>query len=68
MREGKHYFSALCAVERKLVHLIYAVWKRGTHLCGDRKQKHPENFLRLWIKSLDPYIRSSFDRGSDTLP
>src|SRR6266852_5375294 len=30
LREGKHYFSALCAVERKLVHLIYAVWKRGT--------------------------------------
>jgi transposase len=30
MSEGKHYFSALCAVERKLVHLIYAVWKRGT--------------------------------------
>lgn len=29
-REGKHYFSAMCAVERKLVHLIYAVWKRGT--------------------------------------
>lgn len=28
--EGKHYFNALCAVERKLVHLIYAVWKRGT--------------------------------------
>ena len=28
--EGKHYFSALCAVERKLVHLIYAVWTRGT--------------------------------------
>lgn len=28
--EGKHYFSALCAVERKLVHLIYAVWRRGT--------------------------------------
>jgi len=28
--EGRHYFSALCAVERKLVHLIYAVWKRGT--------------------------------------
>jgi transposase len=28
--EGKHYFSAMCAVERKLVHLIYAVWKRGT--------------------------------------
>lgn len=27
--EGKHYFSALCAVERKLIHLIYAVWKRG---------------------------------------
>lgn len=30
LAEGKHYFSALCAVERKLVHLIYAVWKRGT--------------------------------------
>jgi transposase len=29
-KEGKHYFSALCAVERKLVHLVYAVWKRGT--------------------------------------
>jgi transposase len=29
-KEGKHYFSALCAVERKLIHLIYAVWKRGT--------------------------------------
>jgi transposase len=28
--EGKHYFSALCAVERKLVHLIWAVWARGT--------------------------------------
>ena len=28
--EGKHYCVALCAVERKLVHLIYAVWKRGT--------------------------------------
>jgi transposase len=30
LAEGKHYYSALCAVERKLVHLIYAVWKRGT--------------------------------------
>jgi transposase len=30
MSEGKHYYSALCAVERKLVHLIYAVWTRGT--------------------------------------
>lgn len=28
--EGKHYNVALCAVERKLVHLIYAVWQRGT--------------------------------------
>ena len=28
--EGKHYHSALCAVERKLVHLIYAVWSRHT--------------------------------------
>jgi transposase len=30
LSEGKHYFSASVAVERKLVHLIYAVWKRGT--------------------------------------
>lgn len=29
-KEGKHYTSAMCAVERKLVHLIHAVWKRGT--------------------------------------
>ena len=28
--EGKHYHVATCAVERKLIHLIYAVWKRGT--------------------------------------
>ena len=34
--EGKHYFSALCAVERKLIHLIWAVWKRGTPF-EDRK-------------------------------
>ena len=27
---GKHHFSALCAVERKLVHIIWAVWTRGT--------------------------------------
>jgi len=30
LSEGKHYFSAQCAVERKLVHLIYAIWSRGT--------------------------------------
>lgn len=30
LAEGKHHFVALCAVERKLVHLVYAVWKRGT--------------------------------------
>jgi transposase len=30
IKEGKHYFSALCAVERKLVHLIFAVWTRRT--------------------------------------
>lgn len=30
LSEGKHYFSALCAVERKLVHLIWAVWTRST--------------------------------------
>lgn len=28
--EGKHYFSALCAVERKLIHIIWAVWTKGT--------------------------------------
>jgi transposase len=28
--EGKHYFSAMCAVEHKLVRLIWAVWTRGT--------------------------------------
>jgi transposase len=28
--EGKHYTSALVAIERKLIHLIYAVWTRGT--------------------------------------
>lgn len=30
LAEGKHYFSAMCAVERKLVHLVWAVWTRGT--------------------------------------
>lgn len=30
LSEGKHYFTAQVAVERKLLHLIYAVWKRGT--------------------------------------
>lgn len=30
VREGKHYTSALVAIERKLVHRIYAVWTRGT--------------------------------------
>jgi len=30
VKKGKHYASALCAVERKLIHLIYAVRKRGT--------------------------------------
>lgn len=28
--EGKHHFSALCAAERKLVHIVWAVWTRGT--------------------------------------
>jgi transposase len=28
--EGKHYFSAMTAVERKLIHIIFAVWSRGT--------------------------------------
>jgi transposase len=30
IKEGKHYYVASCAVERKLIHIIYAVWKRGT--------------------------------------
>lgn len=28
--EGKHHTSALCALERKLIHTIWAVWTRGT--------------------------------------
>ncbi len=36
LAEGKHYFSAMCAVERKLIHLIYAVWKRGTPYQAER--------------------------------
>ena len=27
--EGKHHKSILCALERKLIHLIWAVWTRG---------------------------------------
>lgn len=30
LAEGKHYMTALTAVERKLIHLIFAVWTRGT--------------------------------------
>jgi len=30
IKEGKHYFNAMCAVERKLVHVIHAVWSRRT--------------------------------------
>ena len=28
--EGKHHTAVLCAIERKLIHRIFAVWKRGT--------------------------------------
>ncbi len=28
--EGKHHIAILCALERKLIHCIWAVWKRGT--------------------------------------
>lgn len=28
--EGMHHTAAVCAVERKLVHVIWAVWTRGT--------------------------------------
>ncbi len=30
VKDGHHHFSALCAAERKLVHVIWAVWTRGT--------------------------------------
>jgi len=30
IKEGKHYFSVMCAIERKLIHIIHAVWTRGT--------------------------------------
>lgn len=30
LKEGMHYTKALVAVERKLAHIIYAVWTRGT--------------------------------------
>ena len=29
-KEGMHHTAVLCAVERKLVHIIWAVWTRGT--------------------------------------
>lgn len=28
--EGKHHTSIICALERKLIHVIFAVWKRRT--------------------------------------
>jgi transposase len=28
--EGKHYVSATTAIERKLLHIVFAVWTRGT--------------------------------------
>jgi len=43
LSEGKHYFSSMCAVERKLVHLIYAVWKRGTPYEVRPPRKAPQN-------------------------
>jgi transposase len=42
--EGKHYFSAMCAVERKLIHRIHAVWKRGTPF-ELRESKKPEEVI-----------------------
>jgi transposase len=30
IKEGKHHTAVICALERKLVHRIYAVWKRNT--------------------------------------
>jgi transposase len=30
IEDGHHHYSALCAAERKLVHIIWAVWMRGT--------------------------------------
>ena len=29
-RKGKHHLSAVVAVERKLCHVVWAVWRRGT--------------------------------------
>ena len=29
-KEGKHHHTILCALERKLIHRIFAVWSRGT--------------------------------------
>lgn len=28
--EGKHHFVVLCAIERRIINRIFAVWKRGT--------------------------------------
>ena len=28
--EGKHHFVIICAIERRIVNRIFAVWKRGT--------------------------------------
>lgn len=46
--EGKHYFSAMCAVERKLVHLIYAVWKRGSPF---EQEFMPSKSMHLGLQS-----------------
>lgn len=35
--EWKHFYSALCATERKLIHLIYAVWSRWSPYIEDYK-------------------------------
>jgi transposase len=37
--EGKPYRVALCAVMRKMVHVIHAVWSRGTPFVNEYKSK-----------------------------
>jgi transposase len=57
--EGKHYLSALTAVERKLVHLIYAVWSSGTPFVSS---------TRMLIEKDDAPVRvSSSFQSSQTL-
>lgn len=37
IKQGKHYFVALCAAERKLIHQVYAVWKLAHPMKKERR-------------------------------